>query len=326
MPRIQIGQKRVAKTWQQLIQEQIHSGKALPVLSNALANRLVLGDHDHMIEAYADYLNYPMPERHDLSRMTQYVSVMEKQTKGTLEIKNDYLSFIKSSLLQRAETEHVSPDLLEDAEARFDAMDFSALADSLGYPHFGDSAEDPLLILADLPVPIYLSTSYHRFLETALKRAGKQPRSDVCRWHRGMRERPSVFAGDYQPAPQAPLVYHLYGLDDEPTSLVLTEDNHMEFLGTVSKNPELIPARMYHALSDSALILLGYHLQSWDFRTLFWSLLKPRELKQQGVSVLQLPPSAEEQKYYQEYLEGSEFKVFWGTIEEYTRQLYEDAG
>ena len=326
MPIIRSGQKRVTKTWQQMIQEQIRSGKALPVLSNTLANRLVLGDHDHVIETYADYLNYPLPERHDLSRMTQYVSVMEKESKGTLEIKNDYLNFIKSSLVERAETEHVPPALLEDSIARFDAMDFSALADSLGYPHFGESTADPLLILADLPVPVYLSTSYHRFLEAALKRAGKQPRSDVCHWHRAMKERPSVFAGDYQPTPQAPLVYHLYGLDDEPTSLVLTEDNHMEFLGTVSKNPELIPARVYQALSDSALILLGYQLQSWDFRTLFWSLLKPRELKQQGVSVLQLPPSPEEQKYYQEYLEGSEFKVFWGTIEDYTQQLHEDAG
>jgi hypothetical protein len=288
----------------------------------------VLGDHDHVIEAYADYLDYPLPERHDLSRMTQYVSVMEKESKGTLEIKNDYLNFIKNILVRRAETEpeHVPPALLEESVARIDAMDFSAFADSLGYPHFGESTADPLLILADLPVPVYLSTSYHRFLEIALNLAHKKPRSDVCRWHRGMRERPSVFTGDYQPTPQEPLVYHLYGLDDEPTSLVLTEDNHMEFLGTISKNPELIPARVYHALSDSALILLGYHLQSWDFRTLFWSLLRPRELKQQGVSVLQLPPSAEEQKYYQEYLEGSEFKVFWGTIEEYMRQLYEDAG
>src|SRR5437660_387450 len=110
---IQIGQKRVARTWQQMIREQIRSGKALPVLSNALANRVVLGDHEHVIEAYADYLNYSLSERHDLPHMTQYVSVMEKQTRGTLEIKNDYLNFIKSSLVHRAQTEHVSPALLE---------------------------------------------------------------------------------------------------------------------------------------------------------------------------------------------------------------------
>jgi hypothetical protein len=197
MPIIRSGQKRVTKTWQQMIQDQIHSGKALPVLSNTLANRLMLGEHDYVIETYADYLNYPLPERHDLSRMTQYVSVMEKESKGTLEIKNDYLNFMKSRLVERAETEQVAPALLDDSVARFDALDFSALADSLGYPHFGDSAADPLLLLADLPVPVYLSTSYHRFLETALKRAGKQPRSAVCRWHRGMKERPAVFVGEY---------------------------------------------------------------------------------------------------------------------------------
>jgi hypothetical protein len=37
MPIIRKGEKRVPKTWKQMIQEQIRSCKALPVLSNALS-------------------------------------------------------------------------------------------------------------------------------------------------------------------------------------------------------------------------------------------------------------------------------------------------
>ena len=34
----------------------------------------------------------------------------------------------------------------------------------------------------------------------------------------------------YDPEPKIPLVYHLFGRDEAPASLVLTEDDHLEFL------------------------------------------------------------------------------------------------
>lgn len=321
MPRIQLGQKRERKTWQQIIVEQIKAGKALPIIGNQLANnRLLQGGHDALLQDYAAYLQYPQSP--NLPQMTQYISVMEKEIRGSLEIKRDYLNFAKNKLFNLAEAEQTSPTILEEAEVRFDEVDFSTLADLLGYPRFLPPDQDPLLILADLPLPIYLTTSPHQLLEVALKQVSKQPRTEVCRWHRGMQERPAVLGGEYVPSPSEPLVYHLFGLDDEPTSLVLTEDNHMEFLVTVSKDLHLVPARVRQALTDSSLILIGYHLQNWDFRTLFWSLIKPRELKQQSVSVLQLPPTEEEKKYYQEYLAGMDFKVFWGDYQQYAQALF----
>lgn len=325
MPRIHIGQKRESKTWQQIIVEQIKTGKALPIVSSKPANdRLLQGGHGGLLQDYAAYLQYEQSP--NLAQMTQYVSVMEKETRGSLEIKKDYLNFLKSKLFNLAEADQIAPALIEEAEARFDDVCFSELADLLGYPRFAEPFQDPLLILADLPLPIYLTTGCHHLLEVALKRAGKQPRTELCRWHRGMQERAPVLGGDYVPSAAEPLVYHLFGLDDEPTSLVLTEDNHMEFLVTVSKELSLIPARVRQALSDSSLILIGYQLQSWDFRTLFWSLIKPRELRQQSVSVLQVPPSEEEKKYYQEYLADMEFKVFWGDYQEYAGQLLAELG
>ena len=42
MPRIKMGETRVAKTWQQIIVDQIKAGRAIPVLSNSISNDLIL--------------------------------------------------------------------------------------------------------------------------------------------------------------------------------------------------------------------------------------------------------------------------------------------
>jgi hypothetical protein len=67
-------------------------------------------------------------------------------------------------------------------------------------------------------------------------------------------------------------------------------------------------------------VLLGYDLSSWDFRVLFWGLIKPRPLQQTSVSV-QVTPSDVEKSYLQKYLDEFEFKVYWGSIQDYAREL-----
>lgn len=144
MPRIQIGQKREAKSWQQIIVEQVKAGKALPIVGSRLAHdRMLQGGRDGLKQDYAEYLQYT--QQPSLPQMTQYVSVMEKETRGSLEIKKDYLNFLKNKLFNRAEEEQLSAAILEEAEARFDDVDFSTLADLLGYPRFDEPHQDPLL-------------------------------------------------------------------------------------------------------------------------------------------------------------------------------------
>jgi hypothetical protein len=50
---------------------------------------------------------------------------------------------------------------------------------------------------------------------------------------------------------------------------VLTEDDYLDFLVKVSWDNTVIPPRIAEALTDSSLLLLGYHLQDWDFRVMF---------------------------------------------------------
>ncbi len=325
MPRIKTGRRAVARTWQQTIIERIRTGKVVPFISNTVCNDLVLGGHGAIVDSYAEYINYPLNNRRDLAKMTQFLQVTDAGAPDVRAVKEDYINFTKNRLFDLAETEGVSAEILAELEEEFDDVLFAEFSQRLGYPKFRPGP-DPLLILAELPLPIYLTTSYHNFLEVALRQLGKNPRTEICRWHSGIEGIRSVFSDDYTPTPAEPLVYHLHGLDSYPGSMVLTEDDYLEFLVAISQNvgrgADPIPRRVRQAMADSSLVLLGYNMQEWDFRALFWGLIKPRPLQQTSVSI-QLEPGEIERDYLQKYLDEFEFKVYWGSVDQYLLELRE---
>ncbi|WP_339133816.1 MAG: SIR2 family protein [Candidatus Electrothrix sp. GW3-4] len=334
MPRIQIGAKQAARPndWRQAVLDQLRSGKVLPIISNRFHDDLLLGGHDQLVRDYAEHYRIPHESGGDLPAAAQYKTVMREVAGAGDFIRREYLEFVKSRLMDLAEAEAKKSNdnnlagLLEDEESQFDEHDFSTLAANLGYPRFDVPEKDPLLILAGFDLPVYLTTSFHGMLEQALRRAGKQPRSMVCCWHPRITTDDGTdndpLAADYRPSVQEPLVCHLHGLDSCPESLVLSEDDHLSFLVNVSRDRHLIPNRLRQALNDSSLLLLGYDLAAWDFRTLLYSLIKNRSYRLQSVCVLQLQPSQEEQAYLNRYMDEVDFKVFWGDTTEYLQQLY----
>jgi hypothetical protein len=105
-------------------------------------------------------------------------------------------------------------------------------------------------------------------------RKSKKPERDLCRWIESIPDDPpSVLDSSrnqsYRPTAATPLVFHLYGHSHCLESLVVSDDDYMEFLINVSKYKNLIPSRIERAMSGAALLLLGYRLDDWDFRVLF---------------------------------------------------------
>jgi hypothetical protein len=138
---------------------------------------------------------------------------------------------------------------------------------------------------------------------------------------------------DYVPSPMEPLVYHLHGLDLYPPSLVLTEDDHMDFLVKVSWDKDAIPFRISEALVDSSLLLLGYDLDDWDFRVLFRGLIIPKSEKRRFPSFssvsIQLTPGSDVEAtraYLKEYFNHVNFKVYWGEAHQFVDDLWERLG
>lgn len=327
MPRIRLTQPepRGPATWQQAIVDRIRAGKLVPIVSGTAGNDLVLGGHAPLAEAYAAYTSYPLPDR-DLAGMAQYKGITDESI-DALGLKEDYVKFAKSRLLDLAETSGVGREALDEVDAQFDRLTFAEICTQLGYPRDGDEPSHPLLLLANLDLPIYVTTGYHELLEAALLRAGKTPRTEFCRWHKEIERHPSVFGTDYEPSAQTPLVYHLHGVDRFPDSLVLTEDDCLNFLvacaQNIGKTTDPVHGRVRQALSDSSLLLLGYELQSWDFRSLFWGTIVPRTRALTSVVSIQLEPSEIEKLYLQKYLDGYDFKVAWSGLRETVQALYE---
>lgn len=313
---------------------QIAQKKLTPIISNGLINSPLFGGQN-VAQAWAESINYPFEaDRDNLTRVAQFLSVT---TKDPLQAKSDYLRFLNRKLLEVAATQPgAEADYLAQVRREARGLTFSQLAtERLKTPHFAPESDHPLCVLASLDIPIYLTTSQHRFIEAALEALQKTPRTEVYCWREGLVENISPDCRtnlDYEPAVKAPLVYHLHGLDDHPDSLVLTEDDHLEFLVNVTQDirrPDVIPSTVRNALSNSLLLLLGYDLHAWDLRVLLQGLIRGRTRRSRSFAI-QLEPSEAQGvtdtdefcKYLQEYFDQVQFNVYWGDPYNFTQELW----
>lgn len=322
--------------------QRVRAGNALPILSHVAILDLALFGHESFMRYYAEKIKYPYPNIPDTGQLANY-DRYTNQKSGT-DCKEFYLLCLKNHILREARRDpEVDAEWLAEARAQFDRLGVSALARTLNYPRFDQPQTRPLLVLADLPFKIYLTISITTFLEEALRRAGKDPVTKICRW-RGPVEAPErdlwLIPDDFKLDEKRPLVYHLCGLDAHPEtgaplpdSLALTEDDHLEMLVNLAQDrgregADRLPALIRGALFDS-VVLLGFSLESWAFRALYYGLIRQsgQEGTRRGVCCIQLTPDekAKQEKYLQGYLDReARFDIFWGSLRDYSRELWPD--
>ena len=324
-----------AKDWRAIVR-QIRRRKCTPLISNRLiSSHLLSGENSNVVELWAKEIDFPLDgSRHRLSRVGQFWSI----TRGDrTQAKDEYLDFLRQRMLQNARSKGGNQqssflDLLEEEIEKGD-LSTCQIAKRLNLFNFDRDSRNPLRVLANLPIPIYLTTSYHDLIEDALTAAGKRPKSEICYWQEDLRDSiPSVFDlnRDYRPTEEEPLVYHLCGREAYPASMVLTEDDYLDFLVRVSREQEAILApRVNQALADSLLLMLGYQVLGWDFRVLLRGLirLKPSGRRPKSFAI-QLPPTPGEhvegvRAYLEEYFKKNKFEIFWGPIEHFANDLWQ---
>lgn len=323
----------------------IQRGNLLPIISGSALEDMVLSGHENLVRSYADHIGYPLTDRSELHRMVKYQALTTSWKDR--QVKQDYLDAVGSYIYALAQIEGADAGLLDEAEEQASGQTVSQFAAHLGYPHLSGGADNPLLILADLPVPIYITTSPYTFLEDGLHRAGKSPRSEFCRWHTGLDNVDSIFdrsgvaEGEpfcehnrpdtlYKPCVHKPLVYHLYGLDTYPDALVLTEDDYLDFLQAIyqgrgkDRGVDPIHDVMKGALQSSALLLLGFSLSTWGFRALYRGLIKPMPESKlyERYCCVQLVPTEQEKLYLESYLrqEARFDQIYWETVDTFCRR------
>ena len=186
-------------------------------------------------------------------------------------------------------------------------------------------------VLASLKLPIYITTNADNLMEDALVAAGVEPQMEICPWSDRFYTQSIFDGGNYNPTPQKPLVYHLFGHLSVPDSMVLTEDDYFDFLRGVTSNKDLIPPRVRSALTNASTMFLGFQLDDWPFRIFFHSMMNPETLKMRaryshiGVQVeldeTRNISAKRARKYLEKYFDTSEVTIFWGSSSDFLTEL-----
>ena len=126
--------------------------------------------------------------------------------------------------------------------------------------------------LAELPFSLCVNTTHDRFLANAFKAVGKTPQLGYYNFRK-----PSITTA-LNASPKNPLVFNLYGDLDDPDSLVLTENDLLDFLVGVIKNAPPLPSYVTARFSapDTSFLFLGFGFQRWYVRILLHVLQAAR--------------------------------------------------
>ena len=282
--------------WDRLL-DQLSHGDCTPFLGAGACGRS-LPTGGELSRKLAEKYHYPFPDAHDLARVTQYM---------TMRFSDDAI-YVKT--LVRRELEEMSG----------------------GAPDFTDPLE-PHALLAGFPISTFLTTNYDNFLMQALKHAGKDPQYAICPWNAGIDRNngPFASAAGWGPKPDAPLVYHLHGSLEHPQSIVVTEDDYLEFVTSLAADRAILPPSIQAALTTKPLLFIGYGLRDATFRQLFKGLLSavPEINRRSHVSVQRRPRDdgigEDVERATMEYLSNFyrrwRISIYWGTLHDFVSEL-----
>jgi|GEM_PF-291445 len=284
--------------WYPLLR-RIKDGKCTPFLGVGVsAGKIPLGFE--IVSEWAKKYDYPMEDSYDLIRVAQFVALIE----DAMTPKEEMCKKIKEQLKEVT-------------------------------PKYFETPDEPHGLLADLPLPVYITTNYNDLMVRALKSRGKTPYQDICRWNKYLK-RFKLTSSDFilpplgfVPTPEKPLVFYLHGFYKIPESLVLTEDDYLDFLVAISREQNLLPQCIQEALIDTSLLFLGYRIADWDFHVLFRILAEYLEIssRKKHYSVQPVPRDLPEtqkektQKYLDRYFEELDIKVYWQDCREFSKEL-----
>jgi hypothetical protein len=280
-----------AQDWQsddwRTLAHLIHLKRCTPFLGAGVSSP-TLPTGRELASRLAVHYEYPCADAENLPRVAQWAVTK----RGEIEVK----ATVKEWLTERGE-----PDFKDDNE-----------------PHH---------LLVDLELPVYITTNYDEFLVRAFGQFSRQAHQVICPWHQARkRNRNLRYGRSYSPTPASPLIFHLHGALSQEVSMVLTEDDYLDFLIYVHN---LLPPTVEKAFEESALLFLGYGLADTNFKVLFRKLnsysgghrrhfavqIDPQKT---GLPLLQ---AQQELRYLTTQYDAQGIRVFWGSCRDFAREL-----
>lgn len=268
-----------------------------------------------------DY-NYPFVDSSDLPRVAQFVGTLDNR-RLRREVQQALVNGLSRRLGQELGKEARRLSLADVTEKLEWAQRSKELVENEIYHQ-----------LADLKLPLYVTTSFDSFMTQALRAHGTDARRQVVDW----RQPPSTTAQrphhDLDPpaSPDSPVVLHLFGSDDDLLSMVLTEDDYLDYLARISRDYEfLLPTSVNESLASTTLFFLGYGLDDIEMKVLMRGLLTNLDLERWDMLhvAVQIDEAGLDQtryteviQYFQRYFSKLKIDVYWGSAHQFMAELH----
>jgi hypothetical protein len=143
--------------------------------------------------------------------------------------------------------------------------------------------------LANLPFSLILTTCQDDLMARALQAAGKAPIVQRYNLRGDKRDNPEFPLTN---SPQGPLVYRLFGDAQEPGSLVLSENDLLDFLIAIVSDRPPLPNSLGGALkrANQSFLFVGFGITQWYLRVLLKVLVRSLEFHRTGSSTIATEP------------------------------------
>lgn len=146
--------------------------------------------------------------------------------------------------------------------------------------------------LASLRLPVYVTTNYDVFMESALRDGTRTPSVQVARWNERLLAQLGEFP-DHEPTSEEPMLFHMHGKLEASAggaqfdSLLLSDDDYIDFTVALAMNGELkvLPHQVREVLSWTNLLFVGYSLEDWNFRVLMRLLFRQQKIVQSDTAM-----------------------------------------
>jgi len=345
----QILGSRAAGFWVTLL-DNVAEGDCTPLLGPGVTKGLMPAPEE-LARSLARKYGYPFPDGDHLPRVAQFVGTLDQTT-----LRRDVLRLLAGGFRAWHGLRPEPPyDERRLAAARKPApgqrlapreMDeksrerHRSLAETIRAAEWPERVREERETeihhqLADLGLPLYLTTNCDNFMTLALEAKGRRPRRQALAW----RAAPELGAAgpnfDREPpaSPEEPVVLHLFGNDDDPRSLVLTEDDYLDYLSRISRDHEyLLPASVSAALARTTLLFLGYDLRDLDLKIILRGLLS--HLDAAGWDRLHVAvqidtrdagegSTNEVKRFLERYFGKAEVDVYWGSTHQFITELHQ---
>ncbi len=288
------------ETWELLV-DSITSGECTPFLGAGVSVPY-LPRGSELATSLAQECDYPLADETNLARVSQYIASLVEP------------KFLKRRVYRKlADAQEAASEKLHNEPPENHAM------------------------LARLDLPLYITTNYDSYLEQAISaRPTRTPTVEICRWNDRLSQDLPKY-GKVEPTRQRPTIFHMHGHMSVPSSIVITEDDYIDFtvsLGqrALNKSDPVIPHFIRRALANTNLLFLGYSLEDWNFRVLMRHLIKQQALVEHDrysclsiqLSDSKMPPQKRElaERFLEKYLKTStSIDVYWGDAHTFLAEL-----